>query len=105
MLRLPNPEDGFRHLRQNSSARPAGRRDGRKAPESLRTAPRKGAGAECLPGDACDLPCVFFREGGTGRIGRERMAELAAAGALSLQAAGSLWALHALGLFEREAPL
>ncbi len=63
------------------------------------------AGAECLPGEACDLPCVFFREGGTGRIGRERMAELAAAGALSLQAAGSLWALHALGLFEREAPL
>ena len=63
------------------------------------------AGAERLPGDASDLPCVFFREGGTGRLGRERMATLAASGALSLQAAGSMWALHALGLFEQEAPL
>ncbi|MBO4295490.1 MAG: antitermination protein NusB, partial [Desulfovibrio sp.] len=63
------------------------------------------AGAERLPGDACDLPCVFFREGGTGRLGRERMAALAASGTLSLQAAGSMWALHALGLFEQEAPL
>jgi len=63
------------------------------------------AGAESLPGSAQGLPCVFFRSGGTGKIGRERMATLAAAGWISLQAAGSLWALHELGLFDGDAPL
>ena len=63
------------------------------------------AGAESLPGSASVLPCVYFRGGGFGGFGGKRTMELASSGLLSLQAAGSMWALHALGLFEGGEPL